>query len=152
MLKKTFMCVSLMACMCFCITSLSVVAAEENGPETIVLKTTKDKAKKPKTVNFPHRDHQKRLKNDCSLCHHNQDKDNKQTPYVAGQKIEKCETCHFKGSSMPAKSDKAKGIAKLDTFKDAAHARCKTCHKKQMKENPELKKKWKKCLPCHVKK
>ena len=152
MLKKTFIGVSVIACFCFGLVSLTTATDQKNGPEEIILKTTKDKAKKPKTVKFPHRKHQEQLKNDCGVCHHGKDKDNKQTPYVKGMKIEKCETCHFKGSGMPSKKDKAKKIAKLDTFKDAAHVNCKSCHKKMKKEKPELKKKWKKCLPCHVKK
>ncbi len=139
MLKKTFICVSVLACFCLGLVSLSI-ADKHEGPETIVLKTTKDVAKKPRTVNFTHRAHQERLKNDCSVCHHTKGDDGKQGPYVEGQE-KKCETCHYKGSGM--------ANAKVETFKKAAHARCKACHKKAKKENPELKTKWKKCLPCH---
>lgn len=128
----------------------SGMAQDEKGPEEIVLKTVKDPAKKPRTVTFPHREHQSRL--ECKTCHHRKGADGKQLPYEEGQKIQKCEECHFTGSGMPSKKDKAKGILKLDTFKDAAHNRCRVCHKSEKKKNPELKKKWKKCLPCHVKK
>jgi hypothetical protein len=63
--------------------------------------------------------------------------------------IKKCEECHFTGSMMPSEEDEGKGIVKLDTFKDAAHARCRTCHNKEKSQKPELKEKWKGCLPCH---
>ena len=154
MLKKMTIGVSLLACLCFGFVSLTTAAKDQgNGPEKMTLKTTKDKAKKTKIVkDFPHRAHQEFVKQDCGKCHHGKDKDNKQTPYVKGMKIEKCDSCHFKGSGMRAKKDKAKKLPKLDTYKDAAHANCKTCHKAEKKKNPELKKKWKKCLPCHIKK
>jgi len=158
MLKKTFITVSVLACLCFGFVSLTTAAKDQQKvPEKMTLKTTKDKAKKPKIVkDFPHKEHQKLVENDCGVCHHGKDKDNKQTPYVKDMKIEKCETCHFKGSGMPSKKDKAKKIKKLDTFKAAAHVTCKGCHKKMKKEKPELKTKWKKidkkCGPCHIKK
>lgn len=137
MLKKTLVCVSVLACFCLGLVSF---AAADNGPETIVLKTTKDMAKKPKTVNFPHKAHQERANNDCGVCHHSKGDDGKQVAYVEGQKIEKCESCHFKGSGMANK--------KVETFQKAAHVRCKDCHKKEANANADLKKKLKGCS-CH---
>ena len=137
----------------FWIIGAGWAAEDENGPEEMVLKTTKDKAKKSKTVKFPHRQHQKRIK--CEVCHHSKGDDGKQKKFVEGQKIQKCEECHYKGSDMPSKkpskAEKAKGLRKLDTFKDAAHVNCRECHKAAKKKDPKLKKKWKKCLPCHIK-
>jgi hypothetical protein len=130
-------------------TAIADTGEIDKGPETILLETVKDKANKPKPSLFPHFKHQETFA--CGECHHSGTA-GKQTPYVEGMKIEKCESCHYKGSGMPSKKDKAKNIAKLDTYKDAAHQNCKTCHKKIKAEKPELKKKWKKCLPCHVKK
>ncbi len=121
----------------------------DKGPADMILEAVKDKGKKPKPSVFPHAKHQENIS--CGDCHHSGEP-GKQGPYVEGMKIDKCETCHYKGSGMPSKKDKKKKIAKLDTFKDAAHQNCKGCHKKVKKEKPELKKKWKKCLPCHVKK
>ena len=153
MLKKVLVGIAVISCVSLGFVAMTTAKDQGDGPEKMTLKTTKDKAKKAKIVkDFPHKKHQEALKNDCGVCHHSKDKDNKQTPYVKGMKIEKCETCHFKGSGMPSKKDKAKKIKKLDTFKDAAHVNCKSCHKKMKKEKPELKKKWKKCLPCHIKK
>ena len=121
--------------------------AESNkGPSEMVLETTKDKASTPKPATFSHAQHQAAYK--CAECHHTQ-KDGKQSPYVEGMAIKKCEECHFTGSKMPSESDEGKGIVKLDTFKDAAHARCRTCHTNEKEKKPELKEKWKGCLPCH---
>ncbi len=152
MLRKTLIGFSVVACLCFAFVNITTAEDQGNGPEKMILKTTQVKKFKKSLPDFPHRAHQEFVKNDCGKCHHGIDKDKKQTPYVKGMKIEKCEKCHFKGSGMPSKKDKKKKIVKLDTFKDAAHANCKTCHKIQKKKNPKLKKKWKKCLPCHVKK
>ncbi len=129
----------------FLIAGTGLANDDTKGPEEMVLQTTKDKAKKPKTANFPHRKHQENVK--CEECHHTKGDDGKQKAFSEGMKIQKCEECHFKGSDMPSKKPH-----KLNSFKDAAHANCKTCHKEAKNKDPELKKKWKKCLPCHVKK
>jgi hypothetical protein len=123
------------------------LSAESNmGPKEMVLQATKDKASVPKPATFTHAQHQAAYK--CAECHHTQ-KDGKQSPYVDGMAIKKCEECHYTGSTMPSEDDEAKGIVKLDTFKNAAHARCRSCHDKVGKEKPDVKAKWKGCLPCH---
>jgi hypothetical protein len=123
------------------------LAAEVNkGPKDMVLQATKDKASKPKPATFPHALHQAAAS--CAECHHTL-KDGKKSPYVEGMAIKKCEECHYTGSAMPSEDDPAKSIVKLDTFKDAAHARCRSCHDKIKKDKPELKEKWKGCTPCH---
>ncbi len=109
--------------------SINVIAADK-GPAEMVLKT--DAAKKP--AKFPHANHQ--AKNPCSECHHSKSADGKQLAYVDGQKIEKCATCH--NADMADK--------KLDSFKDAAHKRCKGCHKAKKSEGASTK-----CTTCHVK-
>jgi Class III cytochrome C family len=125
-------------------------AAEINkGPKEMVLLAVKDATSVPKPAQFPHAVHQAIYK--CATCHHTK-KDGKQVPYFEGMTIQKCEVCHYKGSGMPSESDEDRGIVKLDTFRDAAHARCRTCHNKEKAKKPELKEKWKGCLPCHVKK
>lgn len=149
MLKKVLFC-GLVCSLSICFSAVLLCAAEvDKGPADLVLETVKDKAKKPKPALFPHAKHQETIT--CGECHHG-GKPGAKTDYVEGMKIEKCESCHFKGSGMPSKKDKAKNIVKLNSFKDAAHQNCKTCHKKVKAEKPEFKKKWKKCLPCHVKK
>jgi hypothetical protein len=127
-------------------TRLGLAADIDKGPKDMVLQTTKDKASVPKPATFSHGLHQAVYK--CAECHHTQ-KDGKKSPYVDGMAIKKCEECHYTGSTMPNEDDEAKGIIKLDTFKNAAHARCRSCHDKVGKEKPDVKAKWKGCLPCH---
>ncbi len=134
MSKKVLICI--FAAVCLCIAGISVA---DNGPAEMVLQATKDAAKTPKPAVFPHAKHQEFAP--CAECHHSA-KDGKQVAYAEGMEIQKCEECHFKGSSM----DK-----KLDTFKGAAHENCRECHKKAVEEKPELAEKFVKCLPCHQK-
>lgn len=105
----------------------------DNGPADITLESTVDPAKKAKPAIFPHAKHQETLT--CGDCHHSKDADGKQVAYVEGQKIEKCESCHNKAAGLDAK---------LSTFKDAAHAKCKTCHAAKDKAMA-------KCSVCHPK-
>lgn len=146
MSNKTFV-LGLILTAVFWAYSSSVFAADINkGPKEMVLLAVKDKAAVDKPAKFPHAAHQAIYK--CGTCHHTK-KDGKQSPYVEGMKIQKCEDCHYKGSGMPTENDEDTGTVKLDTFKDAAHARCRTCHNKEKAKNPELRKKWKGCKPCH---
>jgi len=101
--------------------------ASNTGPEDMVLKT--GNAKKP--AKFPHKKHQDAFK--CADCHHGE-ADGKQTPYTDGMEIQQCVTCH----------NKDMGNKKLNSFKKAAHSRCKGCHK-EMKKGPT------KCKGCHTK-
>lgn len=115
------------------------ICLADKGPADMVLQAEKDKAKKPKPAVFPHAKHQETIA--CAECHHSAD-NNKQVPYSEGMEIQKCESCHFKGSGMPKK---------LDSFKGAAHENCKNCHKEVVAQRPDLKDKFKGCLPCHPK-
>ena len=135
MMRKMLICVCAVTCLCF-----AGIALADNGPADMVLQATKDAAKKPKPAVFPHAKHQDMAT--CADCHHGA-KDGKQVAYTDGMEIQKCETCHYSGSGM----DK-----KLDSFKDAAHVNCKSCHKAAAKEKPELAEKFKGCMPCHPKK
>jgi cytochrome c553 len=109
---------------------ISIAGDSSTGPEEMVLKTAA--AKKP--ANFPHRKHQENF--ECATCHHNQSNDGKQTPYVEGQVIQKCASCHNKDMANP----------KLNSFKLAGHGKCKECHKKNKDTAPT------KCGGCHPKK
>ncbi len=106
----------------------SNTVAADKGPADMVLKTAK--GKKPSI--FPHAKHQASI--DCAECHHTMTADGKQGPYDAGN-IGKCESCH---DGKKIKNKKVKNYMK------AAHANCKTCHKKQ-KKGPT------KCNGCHKK-
>lgn len=109
-----------------CATGLAGVSmAADKGPAELHLGT-----KKP--VTFPHAKHQE--KNPCGTCHHGKGADGKQAPYVEGQAIGKCDSCHNKESGN-----------RLASFKDAGHERCKGCHQKS--GNKELTK----CGTCHKK-
>jgi hypothetical protein len=115
------------------------VSAEHHvGPADMVLETDKHK----KTAQFPHRRHQEALQ-DCGLCHHAVSEDGKQAPYVVNMEIKKCAACHNKTSGVVTKK-------LLQGFKEAAHAKCKGCHKKRRKEG--LKAGPIKCTGCHIKK
>ena len=136
MIKNALICACAVAFLCFAGMSI----ASDPGPADMVLQAEKDKAKKPKPAVFPHKMHQEVAK--CADCHHSA-KDGKQVAYEDGQKIEKCESCHFKGSGLSKK---------VETFKGAAHENCKGCHKTVVEAKPELKDAFKGCLPCHPKK
>ncbi|MDR3632065.1 MAG: cytochrome c3 family protein [Desulfocapsaceae bacterium] len=131
-----------------CLSSVHLCRAAEGGkgPQDMVLQTTRDKAAIPKPAKFPHAAHQAAFK--CAVCHHG-GKDGKQIPYVEGMAIQKCEECHYSGSGMPGADNADSGLVKIDTFKDAAHARCRVCHNGAKSKKPELQEKWKGCLPCH---
>ena len=116
----------------------SLGMATEKGEAEYVLKSTVDPAKKAKPAFFPHARHQEKL--ECAKCHHSKSADGKQAAFVEGQKIETCQTCHNTKAGMDEK---------LDTFKEAAHAKCKACHKSMKKEGHETGPT--KCAGCHKK-
>lgn len=134
MIKKSVACIII----AFFI-SLPMIGIADKGPADMILQAEKDKSKKPKPAVFPHAKHQETIS--CAECHHTA-KDGKQVAYSEGMEIQKCETCHFKGSGLPKK---------LETFKGAAHVNCKSCHKEVVAAKPELKDEFKGCLPCHPK-
>ncbi len=78
-------------------------------------------------VTFEHGAHQRRLGQDCTICHHTNSK--------GDTKMKSCAQCHGKIESVPA-------------FKDAMHKKCQGCHKKiqaQGKAAPTS------CTGCHKK-
>ena len=121
---------------CFILGGTSLAA--DKGPAEMVLQSTVDPAKKPKLAFFPHAQHQETF--DCGTCHHGKDDSAQQVAYSDGQKIEKCDACHNTTSGMEKK---------LNTFKKAAHARCKACHKALKKAGKEAGPT--KCTGCHKK-
>ncbi len=142
-MKKTVLCaVTAALALGLCFTGTSMAKKVDKGAADLTLESTIDKAKKAKPAIFPHAKHQETLA--CGDCHHSKDADGKKVDYVDGQKIEKCESCHNKAAGMPKK---------LTTFKEAAHANCKACHKATDKElgTPKAKS-LAKCTVCHPKK
>ena len=143
MLKKVLAC-SVVSFFIFCGVA-SLANAADLGPADI--KMVSESSKKPKVALFPHKAHQDKF--DCAQCHHGMAADGKQVPYVEGQDIGKCETCH-NGEKL---AGKLKGKLKLDTIKGAGHGNCLACHKEMAKKDPALKeKKIDKCAACHPKK
>jgi len=114
-------------------TSNKRTAVSSNISADMVLKSTINPANKAKPAYFPHKKHQDFLT--CNECHHGKDSSDKKLAYTHGMKIEKCEFCHNKNAGMSKK---------LFTFKLAAHASCKACHKSKRKELS-------KCTVCHQK-
>ena len=130
MIKKSVICTAALAFV-FSFAVAGGVSHANNGPAEIVLKTAD--AKKPAA--FPHKKHQEMMK--CAECHHTMTADGKKGPYVAGQE-KACPTCH---------DGKQIKDHKVATFKNAAHQRCKGCHKEGLngKKGPT------KCSACHKK-
>ncbi len=115
--------------------------AADTGPADITLG---EGGKKPAV--FPHKKHQDAFK--CGDCHHGM-ADGKQVPYVEGQEIKKCESCH----NPNVLAGKTKGNLALDTLKGAGHGNCLECHKEKAAADPAMKeKKIDKCETCHPKK
>ena len=121
-MKKMIICTAAFAFAFTCAVA-GVSVASNAGPAEMTLSDT---GKKP--AHFPHKAHQDRSK--CSECHHT---DGTPGSYVAGKEA-KCSTCH----------NKKMANKKMDSFKKAAHKKCKGCHK--AKGAPT------KCGTCHPKK
>ncbi len=144
MLKKIITC-SVVSFFIFCGVASLAGAGADPGPADI--KMVSEKSKKPKVALFPHKAHQDKF--ECAQCHHGMADDGKQVPYVDGQEIGKCDSCHNKDKL----AGKLKGKLKLDTIKGAGHGNCLACHKEMAKKDPALKeKKIDKCAACHPKK
>ncbi len=138
-MKKICSVLSTLILSSFFFTAISL--ATDKGPAEIVLRSTVNPATKTKLAFSPHAIHQGNF--DCGTCHHGKEDDSKQVPYTEGMKIEKCESCHNKANA-------ASGMPKeLETFKKAAHERCKECHKKRKAEGKNAGPT--KCNGCHRK-
>ncbi|WP_084312731.1 cytochrome c3 family protein [Desulfobulbus elongatus] len=103
---------------------------DNRGPDFVIIQSTIDTEKVAKPAYLPHRAHQWL---ECDGCHHGKGADGKKIKYVAGQNIEKCETCHNSRMTLPEK---------VATLKRASHRLCLACHRKQGKEYAT-------CEVCH---
>lgn len=91
---------------------------------------------------FTHKKHSEDYKIDCGECHH--DAKGKALTLKMGDEVQKCSECH-KETKKP-KGEKLSKKEKIIKYqKEALHANCITCHKKE-KKGP------KKCAECHPKK
>lgn len=97
----------------------SAEASSSRGPAVIKMQTAR--ARKPAI--FPHRKHQEMY--ECAVCHHGMDDEGNQTPYTEGMAIQHCATCHNPDMEN----------TKLNSLMQAAHTRCKGCHKKVVEES-----------------
>ena len=135
-MKKSFSII--ITCLLCVLITAAISLAVEKGPSEIVLRSTIDPAKKAKLAFFPHADHQGNF--ECAICHHSKGDDGKQVAYTDGMAVAKCESCHNNAAEIPDK---------LNTFKKAAHERCKGCHKTLKKEGKKAGPT--KCNGCHRK-
>ena len=110
-------------------------SSEDKGPDEIILKSTIDPAVKPKPAFFPHALHQEVYF--CSTCHHSAGANGEKILYKEGMEIPKCESCHNKAAARSRTMPK-----RLTPFMNAAHQRCKGCHKRD-KKGPVT------CKGCH---
>ena len=92
---------------------------------------------------FTHEKHIKDYKINCGECHHN-DKGEPLTKLKMGDDVKLCSTCH-KGVKKPKGEKLSKKEKIVKYYKDAVHANCIGCHKKE-KKGPT------KCKECHPKK
>jgi len=118
--------------------AVSISLAGDKGPPEIILKSSLDPASRSKPAFFPHAIHQGNFP--CAVCHHGKGEDGKQIPFAEDMKVEKCESCHNTASGMNPE---------YDTFKEAAHGRCKECHQKLSAEGKKAGPT--KCNGCHRK-
>jgi hypothetical protein len=131
MTKKLVLCTAALAFVFSMALAAGTCFASDAGGETLILKA--EKGNKP--VNFPHKAHQDKYA--CADCHHTKGADGKQAPLAEGAAVEKCATCHNADMADP----------KLNSFKGAAHANCKGCHKESGSDKAPTK-----CDGCHPKK
>lgn len=132
-MRNYSMCLALLA-FCFSSSGTRVTFADDNtGPEQVVIQSNMDTEQVAKPAYLPHRKHQWL---ECDGCHHGKGTGGKMVEYVAGQKIEKCETCH---------NSKAGMSERIATLKRASHMLCMECHLQQDKDLA-------KCGICHAKK
>jgi hypothetical protein len=133
MIKKFVLCAAALAFVFSLTIAGGTCFASDPGPAEMTLKA--EKGNKP--VKFGHKAHQDMYA--CGDCHHAKGADGKQAPLAEGAAVEKCATCHNADIADP----------KLNSFKGAAHANCKGCHKDAAKEGKAAPTK---CAGCHPKK
>ncbi len=124
---------AILAVCCAIVGTPLAFAADDKGPERVVIQATLDAEKVARPAYLSHQAHQWL---ECDGCHHGKGANGKRVDYVPGQKIEKCETCH---------NSKAGMTERIATLKRASHMLCMECHLQQDKELA-------KCGVCHNKK
>jgi hypothetical protein len=106
--------------------TVHIASAGQKMPDTVTIKT---EGAKMAPVTFSHEIHTKKLKTECSVCHHK----------VQNQKeLQACTACH------PPKE--AGGTTKV--ARDAFHKLCQTCHKENVAKGVKAPTK---CTECHKK-
>ena len=120
----------------------SGAVASQEVQDTMTMNSEVYQAHKKSLVTFSHKKHSEEYKIACADCHHVYEGD--KNVWKQGDVVQKCGACH-KETGKPEKGmSKKDKIAKF--HKEALHANCVGCHKKQGKK--ELAK----CTACHPKK
>lgn len=131
---KKIIALSVVLCCSACGWSASR-ALHNVSPGDLVLETDRHE----KTTIFPHDKH--KLMYACAECHHGQDAEGRKTPYTEGMAIKKCGACHNAAAGMKNNT--------LNSFKKAAHVKCRGCHKKVDRTGKSAPTK---CNGCHPQK
>ena len=123
---------------------LAVGLYAASAPDVIPMNDSRYKKHKKAIVQFTHTKHAKDYKIACGEWHH--DDAGKPLELKDGDPVQKCGDCHKEFGKLAKADKKMKKAAKIKKYqKEAVHANCIGCHKKE-KKGP------KKCAECHPKK
>ena len=115
-----------------------------SAPDVIPMNDSRYKKHKKAIVQFTHAKHANDYKITCGECHH--DDAGKPLELKDGDPVQKCGDCHKDFGKLDKADKKMKKADKIKKYhKEAVHANCVGCHKKE-KKGP------KKCTECHPKK
>lgn len=140
MKKQLTIGVAILLAVLFTVVGVVIAAA----PEVLQMNDSRYKKHTKKIVTFTHKKHADDYKIACGECHH--DDNGKPLELKADDPVQKCGDCHSTFGKTAKSDRKMKKKDKIKKYqKEALHANCIGCHKKQ-KKGP------KKCAECHPKK
>ena len=120
-----------------------IIFAGSTVSDVITMKSPEYAKHSKGLVEFSHKKHATDYGASCGECHH--DDKGKPLDLKEGDSVQRCVECHKETGKKP-KGEKLKKKEKIMKYhKEALHANCIGCHKKQ-KKGP------KKCSECHPKK
>ena len=123
---------------------LAVGLYAASAPDVITMNSDGYAKHTKSLVQFSHAKHATDYKVSCGECHH--DDTGKPLELKDGDPVQKCGECHKEFGKLSKADKKMKKADKIKKYhKEALHANCVGCHKKN-KKGP------KKCSECHPKK